>query len=80
MSVRKSDDFIVDVERQYHWYLKNADEDVAERYLSRWKRPADFSVNIRNLDRAADSITRGFATDVSLSCFARSKSTSFSTK
>jgi plasmid stabilization system protein ParE len=34
MSVRKSDDFIADVERQYHWYLKNADEDVAERYLT----------------------------------------------
>ena len=34
MSVRKSDDFIADVERQYRWYLKNANEDVAERYLT----------------------------------------------
>ena len=34
MSVRKSDDFIADVERQYRWYLKNANEDVAERYLN----------------------------------------------
>ena len=33
MSVRKSDDFIADVERQYFWYLKNANEDVADRYL-----------------------------------------------
>jgi len=34
MSVRKSDDFIADVERQYRWYLKNANEDVADRYLT----------------------------------------------
>jgi len=34
MSVRKSDDFISDIERQYRWYLENANEDVAERYLA----------------------------------------------
>jgi plasmid stabilization system protein ParE len=34
MIVRKSDDFIADVERQYHWYLENTNEDVAERYLT----------------------------------------------
>jgi plasmid stabilization system protein ParE len=34
MSVRKSDDFIADIERQYRWYLKTANEDVAERYLT----------------------------------------------
>jgi plasmid stabilization system protein ParE len=33
MSVRKSDDFIADVERQYEWYVRNADQDVAEHYL-----------------------------------------------
>ena len=34
MSVRKSDDFIADVERQYLWYLENASEHVAEGYLA----------------------------------------------
>ena len=34
MSVRKSDDFIADVERQFEWYVLNADWDVAERYLA----------------------------------------------
>ncbi len=34
MSVRKSDDFIADVERQYEWYVVNADRDVAEHYLA----------------------------------------------
>ena len=33
MSVRKSEDFISDVERQFEWYATNADWDVAERYL-----------------------------------------------
>jgi hypothetical protein len=31
MSVRKSDDFIADVERQFEWYEVNADWDIAER-------------------------------------------------
>jgi plasmid stabilization system protein ParE len=34
MSVRKSDDFIADVERQYEWYVRNADWEVADRYLA----------------------------------------------
>ncbi|MBI2924214.1 MAG: type II toxin-antitoxin system RelE/ParE family toxin [Verrucomicrobia bacterium] len=33
MSVRKSDDFIADVERQFAWYVANAGWDVADRYL-----------------------------------------------
>ena len=33
MSLRKSDDFIADVERQYEWYVRHADSEVAERYL-----------------------------------------------
>ena len=33
MSVRKSEEFIADVERQYEWYVTKAGEDVAERYL-----------------------------------------------
>lgn len=33
MSVRKSDDFIADVERQFEWYVRHADWDVADRYL-----------------------------------------------
>ena len=33
MSVRKSDDFNVDVEWQFEWYAINAGWDVAERYL-----------------------------------------------
>lgn len=34
MSVRKSDDFIADVERQFEWYAVNADWDIAELYLA----------------------------------------------
>lgn len=33
MKVRRTDDFIADVERQYEWYLSNASNEVAERYL-----------------------------------------------
>ena len=33
MSVRKSDDFVADVERQFEWYVRNADWEVAESYL-----------------------------------------------
>ena len=33
MSVRKSDDFIADVERQFEWYAVNASWEIAERYL-----------------------------------------------
>ena len=33
MSVRKSDDFITDLERQFEWYALNADWDVANRFL-----------------------------------------------
>ena len=34
MNVRKSDVFIADVEKQFEWYLANAGEEVAERYLN----------------------------------------------
>ena len=34
MSVRKSDDFISDVERQFEWYAVNANWEIAERYLA----------------------------------------------
>jgi plasmid stabilization system protein ParE len=33
MSVRKSDDFIADVEQQSEWYVDNGGWDVADRYL-----------------------------------------------
>ncbi len=33
MNVRKTDDFITDVERQYEWYFSNASTELAERYL-----------------------------------------------
>ena len=33
MSLRKSDDFIADVEQQFEWYAVNAGWDIAERYL-----------------------------------------------
>jgi plasmid stabilization system protein ParE len=33
MSLRKSGDFISDVERQFDWYVTNANWDVAELYL-----------------------------------------------
>jgi hypothetical protein len=32
MSARKSDDFISDVERQFEWYVVNANWEIAERY------------------------------------------------
>jgi plasmid stabilization system protein ParE len=34
MSVRKSDDFISDMERQFEWYAVNANWEIAERYLA----------------------------------------------
>ncbi len=34
MNVRKSDDFIADVERQVEWYAINAGWDVAQHYLA----------------------------------------------
>jgi len=34
MNVRKTDDFIADIERQYEWYAVNAGWDVADRYLA----------------------------------------------
>jgi plasmid stabilization system protein ParE len=33
MNVRKSDDFIADVERQFEWYVIEAGWEVADRYL-----------------------------------------------
>jgi plasmid stabilization system protein ParE len=33
MNVRKTDEFIADVERQFEWYAVNAGWNVAERYL-----------------------------------------------
>jgi toxin ParE1/3/4 len=33
MSVRKTDDFIADIERQHGWYLAEAGWEVANRYL-----------------------------------------------
>ena len=33
MSVRRADDFIADVERQFNWYLAEAGWEVANRYL-----------------------------------------------
>ena len=33
MSLRKSDDFIADVERQFQWYAVNASWEIADRYL-----------------------------------------------
>jgi plasmid stabilization system protein ParE len=34
MNIRKSDVFLVDLERQFEWYVRNADWEVAERYLA----------------------------------------------
>jgi plasmid stabilization system protein ParE len=33
MTIRKSEYFISDVERQFQWYLANANEEIADRYL-----------------------------------------------
>ena len=33
MNVRKADEFIADIERQFRWYLANAGGEVADRYL-----------------------------------------------
>jgi hypothetical protein len=34
MNVRKTDDFIADIERQFEWYAVNAGWEVANRYLA----------------------------------------------
>jgi plasmid stabilization system protein ParE len=33
MSVRKSDEFIADIEQQFEWYALNASWEISERYL-----------------------------------------------
>ena len=33
MNLRRSDDFVSDVERQFEWYATNAGWDIAEQYL-----------------------------------------------
>ncbi len=33
MSVRKTDNFIADIEQQFEWYALNADWEIAGRYL-----------------------------------------------
>lgn len=33
MNVRKTDDFVADVERQFEWYVVNVGWEVADRYL-----------------------------------------------
>jgi plasmid stabilization system protein ParE len=33
MSVRRTDAFIADVERQFDWYVLNANPEIAEQYL-----------------------------------------------
>lgn len=33
MSLRKSDEFIADIEQQFQWYALNADWEIAESYL-----------------------------------------------
>jgi plasmid stabilization system protein ParE len=33
MNVRKTDDFIADVERQYQWYVVNAGLEIGDHYL-----------------------------------------------
>lgn len=40
MNVRKTDDFIADVERQFEWYVANAGSEVADRYLDTNLPPA----------------------------------------
>jgi plasmid stabilization system protein ParE len=39
MSVRKSDDFIADLEGQAQWYLANAGGEVADRFLTAVEAP-----------------------------------------
>lgn len=33
MNVRRTDEFVADIERQFEWYALNADWEVADRYL-----------------------------------------------
>lgn len=45
MTVRKTDDFIADVERQYEWYLTEAGLEAGDRYLDTvrfFDRPQSF--------------------------------------
>jgi toxin ParE1/3/4 len=34
MNIRKSDVFITDVEKQFEWYARNANWEIAEKYLA----------------------------------------------
>lgn len=48
MNVRKTDDFIADVERQFEWYARNASWSVWDRFLDAVGATAVCSVNIRS--------------------------------
>jgi len=80
MSVRKTDEFIADLERQFEWYALNADWEIAERYLDAVETTFSFSNGTRGLGRRAVSSIRDCVSGVSLSCFVRSTSTFCFTK
>lgn len=80
MSVRKTDVFVADVERQSEWYVLNAGWDVAEGYLDAVEATCRLLGRHPQIGRAASSLTRVFATGAFSSYSVLSKSTSFSTK
>jgi plasmid stabilization system protein ParE len=41
MIVHKTDAFILDIERQFEWYQKNADLEVADAYLKAVERSCE---------------------------------------
>ena len=53
MSLRKSDDFIADIQRQFEWYSTHAGSELAERYLKA------VEVTCRLLDRHSQLGPRG---------------------
>ena len=66
MSVRKSDDFIADVERQFEWYAVNASWDMAEQYIAAVQATCRLLGQHPQLGTRPPSVIRAFATGVSL--------------
>jgi plasmid stabilization system protein ParE len=80
MTLRKSDEFIADVERQFDWYLAKAGWYVAEQYLAAVEATCRLLAQHRNSARVAGSPIRAFVTGDSSLCSVPSKSMSSSTR
>ena len=76
MSVRKTDDFIADAERQFDWYVAEAGWEVANRYLDALEATCRLLGQHPNLGPRGVSLILGCGNGVSSSSPDPSTSTS----